>query len=295
MSLAATSFSFEAIGTHWTIEIHSRLKPGRLNEIKRLVYNRIEQYDKTYSRFRADSLVTAVSRSAGTYTFPEDAELLFGLYELLYEATSGKITPLIGNLMEAAGYGADYSLVPAAELHAVPAWDDVMSYKHPVLAANKPVMLDFGAAGKGYLVDIIGELLTAQGVDSYYINAGGDILVANQEGEQSRIGLEHPADPTAAIGVATIANGSICCSGTSRRKWADLHHLMDPDTATPAKNIVTSWVTARTAMLADGVATALFFTDPRVLRVALQFEYCTLDADLRCERSEGFPAEIFTA
>jgi len=113
-----------------------------------------------------------------------------------------------------------------------------MTYKHPRLTVYTPVLLDVGAAGKGYLVDIIGELLEEQGTIAYCIDAGGDILRKSMGNDTIRIGLEHPSDATQAIGVVELGNGSICGSAGNRRTWAGLHHIMDPQTTKPVRTII---------------------------------------------------------
>ena len=289
-----STFKFEAIGTGWTIDLYGDFNSDRLRQLEQLVRDRIEEFDKTYSRFRKDSLVTKISTAAGTYNFPEDAKQLFDIYQRLYDVTTGKVTPLIGDLMIQAGYDAEYSLKPADTLTPARAWQGTLLYEHPALVTTVPVMLDFGAAGKGYLVDIVGNLLAQEGVNSFVIDAGGDIVRHSPGQETMRVGLENPADTTQAIGVAQLGNGSICCSGTYRRMWAGLHHVMDPDKAAPTQSIIATWVMADTAIVADGIATALFFTNPEKLRKAFDFEYCILYADFGCHISKGFPGEVFT-
>ncbi len=286
---------FDAIGTQWTIDLHQQLDGERLGSIEQKVKERINVFDKTYSRFRDDSLVTKISQTTGDYEFPDDAKRLFAFYRQLYDVTAGKVTPLIGNLLVEAGYDATYSLQPNDELHSVSSWDDVMSYDHPRLAVRTPAMLDFGAAGKGYLVDIIGELLSVEGITSYIVDAGGDMLRKDTNEDTIRVGLEHPTDPTEGIGVALLGNGSICGSAGNRRQWAGLHHIMDPDNAEPVRDIIATWAMSDTALVADGMATALFFTEPAKLQSAFPFEYCLVRRDFSFDRSAHFPAELFTS
>ena len=97
---------FEAIGTHWKIQIHDEISDSLRSDIFALVHKRIAEYDKNYSRFRSDSLVTEMSKQIGVYTLPNDAKPMFDLYEQLYRLTNGSVTPLIGNLLEESGYDA---------------------------------------------------------------------------------------------------------------------------------------------------------------------------------------------
>src|SRR6185369_14058782 len=97
--MQTTRFDFEAIGTHWQIDIQGQLSPVERSALLDILLSRIDDFDKTYSRFRADSLITAISKQNGEYTFPADAEKLFSLYKLLYDVSGGSFTPLIGQVL----------------------------------------------------------------------------------------------------------------------------------------------------------------------------------------------------
>jgi thiamine biosynthesis lipoprotein len=290
----SNTITFEAIGTRWVIDLNQALDSAQLLLIEHKIKERIDIFDKTYSRFLDGSLITEISRTTGVHKFPDDAERLFEFYRQLYDVTAGKVTPLVGNLLIEAGYDAQYSLKPIDKFHPVPLWEDTILYAHPLLTVYEPVMLDFGAAGKGYIVDIIGELLLDEGIASYVIDAGADILRKDSNNTKIRVGLGHPIDPTEAIGVAQLGNGSICGSAGNRRKWAGLHHIMDPDTTKPVRDIIATWAMSATALVADGMATALFFTDPARLRAVFPFEYCLIRRDFSFDHSADFPAELFT-
>ncbi|MDF2461669.1 MAG: FAD:protein transferase [Candidatus Saccharibacteria bacterium] len=291
MTTSAQRLAFEAIGTHWEIDIYDEQSPAELAELERRITKRIATFDQHYSRFRNDSLIMQASREPGRYKLPADATPLFELYRRLYTATHGKVTPLVGNLLVDAGYDPEYSLRPAHQLKPVPAWDDVMHYADGILTVKQPVIIDLGAAGKGYLIDLVAGILRAGGVTSYLIDAGGDLL---HRGDQpARIGLEHPQDPTQAVGVVMLGNESICASAGNRRAWAGLHHIMDPHQAKPTTDVLATWVIAQSALLADGLATALFFTPAGELRKQFDFEYFLIRPDLSSEQSSGLQAEIF--
>lgn len=286
--------SFEAIGTHWTVCINQPIDAAKCIKVKQEINHRIAVFDKTYSRFRDDSLITKIATSAGEYTFPDDAKELFAFYRQLYEVTDGKVTPLIGSVLAESGYDASYTLKPNDIIHRASKWDDVMSYVHPTLTVHSPVLLDLGAAGKGYLVDIIGKLLDTNGITSYVVDGSGDMLRKDPTGTTIDVGLADPRDTTQVIGVVQLGNGSICGSAGNRRQWAGLHHIMDPDTAEPTSAITASWVKSDTAMVADGLATALFFTDAGNLQRTFSFEYCLVRSDHSSVYSKDFHAELFS-
>jgi thiamine biosynthesis lipoprotein len=284
---------FEAIGTHWKIAINDALTHKDEEMLLAQIRARIDEFDRDYSRFRADSLITRMSQEAGEYALPADAEPMLDLYRDLYALTGGLVTPLIGDVLIAAGYDAQYSLQPR-EMRPPPAWDEALEYRFPRLVMRQPAMLDFGAAGKGYLVDLIADLLKAVGVRSFLINAGGDLCVYDERGIAARIGLEHPEDPSLAIGVAEIHNRSICGSAGNRRAWGQFHHIINPHTLSPVRDTLAVWTVAGTTMLADALATCLFFVAPSVLS-RYPFEWLMMDRSGAIERSEHFPAELFLA
>jgi thiamine biosynthesis lipoprotein ApbE len=76
---------------------------------------RIDDFERTYSRFRDDSFVAhiAAAREGGRFQFPEDSTVLFDLYDRLYKATAGAVDPLVGRSLELLGYDRTYSLTPA--------------------------------------------------------------------------------------------------------------------------------------------------------------------------------------
>jgi thiamine biosynthesis lipoprotein len=289
VSETSAELRFDAIGAPWQIETPEPLSSGLVSAI----HERVETYDATWSRFRADSLVTRVAASAGSWEFPEDAAPLFAFYRRLYDATGGAVTPLVGRRLEDLGYDSNYRLTPRAQLTAVPRWDDVMTWDGRVLTTAEPVVLDVGAAGKGYLVDIVAGLLRDAGHDEYVVDGSGDMA---RRGQGSiRIGLEHPFDPTLAIGVRELGNEALCASAPGRRTWGTgLHHILDGLTGEPTTAVAATWAVAATGLEADGLATALFFTSGDTLGREFDFEYVRMFPDSRVEHSSTWAGELFT-
>lgn len=293
--MAETKYKFEAIGTSWQIDIADELTKERQGQILNRIRSRIESFDKDYSRFRADSLVTRMSKEVGTYELPEDAKQMLDVYEKLYKLTGGALTPLIGKVMEDAGYDPQYSLEKRSTLTQPPSWNEAIEYSFPTLTVKKPVMLDFGSAGKGYLIDIVVNILRDEGLTNFTVDAGGDIVRQSANNDLIRVGLENPSDTTTAIGVVTFGSGSLCGSAGTRRTWGEFHHIIDPYTLKSPRHILATWVVADTALIGDAIATALFFTSAKALEVEYNFKYLILNADHSILKSDDFPAELFTS
>ena len=290
-----SQLNFKAIGTSWKIDIYKKIGEIKEAELFDVIKNRIEIFESNYSRFRESSIVTQISKEKSlgqTFIMPDDAEKMLSFYYDLYNLTDGFFTPLIGNLLSDAGYDAKYSLIAKEKLTASPTWSESIEYHHPNLFVKKPAMLDFGAAGKGYIIDIIGELLEQNDIDEYCIDAGGDILHKGKN--PINVGLENPKNTKEVIGVYTLANGSICGSAGNRRAWDRFNHIMNPKTLESASEILAIWVTANSAMLADALTTCLFFVLPDKLMTHYNFEYIIMYKDFSIEKSAGFEAKFFS-
>ncbi len=290
--MSQSPIQFEALGAPWQLTVRD-LPPSQLPAVQAAVLDRLASFDQAYSRFRPDSLVSRIAKQAGTYTLPEDAAPLMDLYALLYALTDGAMTPLIGDTLSDLGYDASYSLTEQPTIRAPKGWDDVLDYAHPQLTVSQPVLLDFGAAGKGYAVDLVAAVLRTAGSWDFTVDASGDLW--HESPSSLRVGLEDPAQPGFVIGEAQLSSGmSLCASSGSRRQWRGRTHLVDPATLDSPTEIVATWVTAPSALVADGVSTALFFVDPALLVGYLPFEYCILTADRLIRQSPGFPGKSYT-
>lgn len=284
--------NFEAIGTHWSVQVQDTVSDANWYEVMQKVYLRIQNFDNAYSRFRSDSLVARMAQEAGQYNLPSDGYKLVSFYDDLYKATEGKVTPLIGQTIADAGYDSSYSFKPK-RLQQPPTWDSVINYDERFITLQQPALLDFGAAGKGYLVDIIGQLLEDQGVENFLINASGDILHRSKQTSNLDVGLENPLNTSEAIGIAQLNNRSLCASAGSKRQWKDFSHIVDPIALKSPQEIIATWVIADDTMTADGLATALFFTDANELLKQFSFSHAILNKDMQLSYAKNFPLKLF--
>jgi thiamine biosynthesis lipoprotein len=282
-------FTFDGIGTRWQISTPSLLSDGH----RRRLLDVVAGYDSAWSRFRPDSLVSRAARQPGTYEFPAGAADLGRLYRALYRLTGGAMTPLVGGSLAQLGYDGGYSLRPLGPPLAAPRWEDALEWTGTELTTRAPVVVDVGAAGKGQLADLLSAELSAHGIGEHFIDASGDLL--NSGTVPVEVALEHPYDTSRAIGTLALGTGALCASAANRRAWGDgLHHVLDGRTGRPTRDILATWVVADSCLLADGLATAHFLTDPALLMSRFDHEFVRMHADGRVERSPKFPGEVFS-
>ncbi len=282
---------FSATGTIWLIDIEDDLSEPALSKLSSEVVQIVSDFENRYSRFR-DGSVTLQIGKPGTYLLPDDAKELFGFYFRLNEVTEGKFTPLVGAALVKSGYDKDYSFTPKGKLEEIPSLRTAIEFDFPKLMSKQEVMFDFGAAGKGYIIDIVGRYLSEK-LNTFSVDAGGDLLLHSGRKKVFRVGLENPNDKEQVVGVAEICNQSICGSSSNRRRWDKFHHIFDAKTLHNPEDILSSWVISDTTMVADGLATALFFTPPEKLLEYFDFEYLVLNSDFSVRFSQNFPAELF--
>ena len=305
----------------------------------------VDEYESVLSRFRADSLVSriACAEAGGDFEFPAWAEPLFAIYDEFYAATCGAFDACVGADLLALGYDNSVQFVPESAASASDDSDSWANYRRalPVkwgdisrddgsttLHANQPVQLDFGAAGKGYFVDLVTQIIKDElggemSADcDFLVNAGGDMRACfSDENCQIKVALENPFDTTQAVGVVSIASGALCASSAVRRRWkvkdanclADnafesnliATHLINALDGTSSQKLAASWtyVPAKTCdfptAYADALATALFVSQENNLQKIVQnvgSEFAVMlpnRAARQVRATSAFPAHFF--
>lgn len=283
------TWTFDAIGTAWSVETDDPL-----DEVARFdVSSVIEEFDKAWSRFRADSLVTALAKGAGVVDAPAGASDIFEVYLDLSARTGGAVNPLIGRSLETLGYDASLSLKPSGRAHPAPRdWRERLAWTRESLALHDAELIDIGAVGKGRLVDLVTATVRPYVKGAIVVDASGDVFVS---GTKERIALEHPYDTSRAIGAIDVADEALCASAGNRRAWGDgLHHVLDARTGQPVLTVVATWAVAPTTMEADAAATALFFEGGPEFAANRCRDWVRMLSDGRVEYSPGSSAELFT-
>lgn len=108
---------------------------------------------------------------------------------------------------------------------------------------------------KGWATELVADLLVERGFCDLSVNAGGDVVTRGHPapGRPWRIGIRHPDDPDAVIGVEEVFDAAIATSGAYERG----DHIVDPATGGPAAGARSATVVAPHAGLAEILSTAL--------------------------------------
>lgn len=278
---------FEAIGTRWEIETAEPLDAGVRADVEGL----IGAFDRTWSRFRDDSLVSRLAASGGVVPAPADAAAMLEVYRELSDATDGAVNPLVGESLARRGYDAGYSFVDRGAVAAPADWASLLAWDDDELQLASGAIIDVGAVGKGRLVDLVLAVVAPRTSGTVVVDASGDLAV---HGGPVRVALEHPYDATRAIGVFTVTDAALCASATNRRAWGEgLHHVLDARTGAPVRRIAATWAVAADALHADAAATALFFDEGPELAAGWGVDWVRMTTDGRVEWSPAGEVELF--
>ncbi|MGE5172107.1 MAG: FAD:protein FMN transferase [Rudaea sp.] len=220
-----------------------------------------------YSRYRPDSVTSAINRAAGVGAVPIDAETaaLLGYADRCHALSGGRFDLTSGVLRRAWDFARTPPRVPTeAEIVAARArvgWKDVEWSERSVRLARIGMELDFGGIGKEYAADRAATICADHGVAHVLVNLGGDAraLGGHPDGAPWRVGIRHPRTPGATIGTVAVADGAVATSGDYER-YFELDgrrycHLLDARTGMPAGAWQSVTVLAPLAIVAGGYAT----------------------------------------
>lgn len=127
-----------------------------------------------------------------------------------------------------------------------------------------PLTLDLSGIAKGYAVDLLAAVLTAQGHDHALCEIDGEVRVTGprRDGAPWAVALEQPDASGSARSMIGMERGALATSGDYRHfvtvRGARLSHTIDPRRGSPLVAAPASvTVMAESCHLADAMATAL--------------------------------------
>ncbi|MCJ7806719.1 MAG: FAD:protein FMN transferase [Clostridia bacterium] len=240
--------------------------------IREDVVHEMERLEALFSRSIAGSDVSLINDSAGLRPVRVDSEVLYVTERAVIYAglSEGAFDPTIAPLIDLWGFlGQNYRVPTAVErIKSLPLVDytliEVDEKQTTVYLQHQGMSLDLGGIAKGFIVDQALQVLMTAGVEHAFINAGGDIglIGSKPDGSPWRIGVRHPRDEEKIIAVLPAIGGAVVTSGDYQRVFEEegvsYHHILDPETGLPARELISVTIIAQTAIEADALSTAVF-------------------------------------
>jgi thiamine biosynthesis lipoprotein len=258
----------------------------RLSAAVDVVQRTVSAFDLTCSRFRDDSELMVLSRSAGRTT-PASALFREALRAGLRaaELTGGDVDPTLGSALVALGYDCDFDQVltrqevhadrPRLTFAAVPGWRSIrVDDRMGTVTIPAGVSLDLGATAKALAADHAAAAAQVRVGGGVLVSLGGDLATAGEapeEGWRVRVTDDHRAGVTTPGQSVVLRSGALATSSTAVRRWQSdgetVHHLLDPATGRPAAG---GWrtvsVAAETCVDANIASTAAIVRGPEAVR-----------------------------
>ena len=250
-------FTFEAIGTHFWIEIFDEITDEQLKATKGRLELLSSSFNEQYSRFRADSQISILNRERRLENPSAECLAILKYGKELYLRGQGTFNILTGHILEARGYDSDYSFnaVDGADAPSTcnPLTDLTISENEIVLSCGN---IDLGGYGKGWLIDKLAYDLREQGIEHFLINGGGDMYATSDLNDEAiTIYLEHPTNAGQYLIETSLLHQGFAASSPFKRRWKSgdktYHHVV----ATADVPELATFVKAATATDADAFAT----------------------------------------
>lgn len=263
------SFPFFAMGTECLLYLYAA-NPSHADEIAEAAIDEVLRIERRYSRFRPDSLLAEINRTAGEGGMLEVDDETGGLLDYAYAChrkSDGLFDISAGILYQAWDFSMDR--LPEQEcIDALLPWVGLekILWTRPVLQFPIPGMrLDFGGIGKEYAADRVADLCLGNGVKHGLVDLGGDIRIIGQhpDGSAWHIGLRDPAQPENAMVVVEAGNSgqnrAVASSGDYERyievAGKRYCHILNPKSGWPARGLSSVSVLAQQCLVAGSITT----------------------------------------
>lgn len=265
------------MGTTYNIKVVSTVEQVEALQLQVKIDEVLKQVNQEMSTYLPDSEISKFNHSTSTMPVSISTGFARVLKESLRlgEISQGKLDVTVGPLVDLWGFGPEYrpekvpneALIQRAKqrvgLQHITLDGNMLSKALPTLEVN------LSTTAKGYGVDVVAELLEANGFEHYLVEIGGEMRLKGfkSTGELWAIAIEKPiidasGEQRAIHQVVIPKDNAVATSGDYRIYFeADgirYSHIIDPDTGMPIKhNLVSVTVIHPSSMTADGLSTAL--------------------------------------
>ena len=235
-------------------------------------FQRVREIENRMSPHVETSQVYQINQQAGSSSVEVTDDTLKVIQTGIdyYDKTTGLFHIGIGSLIELWGIGSDQPYIPtqdevdekleALDIHAI------QIEGNDVQLLNSGMALDLGGIAKGYAVDESARILREEGIESGFINFGGDVYALGSKPDETpwNVGIREPViESGTVLGRVPSTDLSVVTSGDYERYFIEdgtlYHHILDPRTGYPSQSDLSSvTVVSETSIDGDVYSTAVF-------------------------------------
>ena len=259
--------TFLAMASQHTIELCCD-DPARARDAAQAAIADVLRIESKFSRFRDDSVTTAINRGAGGPPVAIDTETaaLLRYADRCFVASDGAFDITAGVLRRVWDFRSASPRLPAPtaleKAVALVDWDEVEWSDVEIRLPRAGMEIDFGGLGKEYAADRAATICRERGIAHGLVNLGGDVraIGAQPDGAPWRVGIQHPRVPGSAIAGVDIVDAAVATSGDYER-YVEIDgkrycHILDARTGMPVDYWQSVSVLAPLCVAAGSCATA---------------------------------------
>lgn len=230
-------------------------------------------FDGSLSMFNDTSIISRMNRNEEGVVANSYFRTVFEKAEYVSQKSGGAFDITVAPLVNLWGFGFKNSdkVTPEAvdSILQFVGYQSVSLDNEGHLHKQDPrTILDASSIAKGYMSDIIGDYLYAQGINDYMVEIGGEIALhgSNPKGKAWTVGIAKPVNDSLQQdhgfqAYLQLTEGGLATSGNYRNFYEKggkrYAHTIDPHTGYPIqRDVLSATVIASDCMTADAFATS---------------------------------------
>lgn len=258
-------YAFKAMGSPCEIQLLADTEAKAKHSADRVIGD-VLRLEALYSRYRSDSLLSAINRVAavgGHIGVDDETAGLLNYAATCYEQSDGLFDITSGILRRAWRFelGQLPDQAQIQELLDKVGWRKLRWTPSVLEFPIAGMEIDFGGVVKEYAADRAATICLEAGIDHGVINLGGDIKVIGPRADGSpwRVGIRDPGDKEAVVQTVLLRHGALASSGDYERcmivDGVRYGHLLNPKTGWPVRHLAAVSVVADFCVVAGSAST----------------------------------------
>ena len=232
-------------------------------QVLRQCHGEVLRFQNKYLRYRDDSIVSKINLSAGQspVTIDPETSAIMQYSSVCYVQSNGLFDITSGVLRQI--WNMDTQTLPRQSeidncLETI-GWDKVELETDSIFLPDPGMELDLGGVVKEYASDAIAEKARQAGIESGYVNLGGDIAIIGPQPDKRPwpVGISDPDHTDKPVATIQLSKGAVSTSGGYERYTSidgkRYSHMINPKTGWPVDSLLSVSVAAPKAVVAGSL------------------------------------------
>lgn len=270
VNLVRTEETRDKMGTYVNVTFYSSLKTPE--DVTEGSFKLIDDLSKILSNYDPESIITRLNNEGCIAEPPKELTEVISLSKEYNEITKGAFEISINPVLDLWSEGLwkeseEIQQQKISEALELVGSDKIIIDGNSIKLEKTGMSLTLGGIAKGYIVDKMIEYIKSCGVKNALVNAGGDIMALGSKpnNEKWTISLENPDNTEEKIAAFGVKDMAVATSGNYYRYFdpsQEVSHIIDPRTGYTADQCISTTIIARSATVADILATSIFVLGP---------------------------------